>query len=233
VATATFRKLVGVDTGGTFTDFVLLEGDKMRIHKEPSTPGDPSRAILNGLRHLLAEDAADVIHGSTVATNALLERKGARAALLTTAGFEDVLEIGRQTRRTIYDINVTKTAPLVPAERRLGVSERLGPHGETVLPLNADSMRLAFARLRGMAPESVAVCLLHSYANPQHEVIIASALRAAHPLWFVTASHEVLPEFREYERSSTTVINAYVGPVMERYLGNLARALGDRRGAPV
>ncbi len=223
------RKVVGIDTGGTFTDFVLFDGDEIRIHKEPSTPSDPSRAVLSGLRHLLAGEVADVIHGSTVATNALLERKGARTALVTTAGFEDVLEIGRQTRRSIYDINVTKTPPLVPAERRLGVSERIGPHGETVLPLNTDSRRLAFSRLTGLAPESVAICLLHSYANPQHELMIAAALREAHPLWFVTASHEVLPEFREYERCSTTVINAYVGPVMQRYLGNLAKALGDTR----
>jgi N-methylhydantoinase A len=222
--------IVGIDTGGTYTDFVLLSAGTVSIHKEPSTPDNPARAILAGLRHILGKtDGTVVIHGSTVATNALLERRGARALLITTAGFEDVLEIGRQTRRAIYDIDVTKTAPLVPAADRIGIGERIGPHGEVIRPLDEDSLRSVLATVAERQPESVAICLLHSYANHAHEARIADRLRDAHSSMFVTASHEVLPEFREYERCSTTVIDAYVGPVMSRYLGALAGELAGSR----
>lgn len=216
--------LIGIDTGGTFTDFVVLTGIGLRIHKEPSTPRDPSRAILAGLAHLALGETTAIVHGSTVATNALLERKGARVALITTAGFEDVLEIGRQARRAIYDLRVTKPSPLVPAERRIGVAERMSYEGEVLEALVEGEAQAAVNRVRGMDVEAVAVCLLHSYAAPAHERALTALLEGDADL-FVTASHDVLPEFREYERCSTTVINAYVGPVMRRYLNRLAKQM--------
>ena len=214
-------KVVGIDTGGTFTDFVLLdEGGKLRVHKVLSTPDNPAKAVLAGLRHLLNGAAADIVHGSTVATNALLERKGAKAALVTTAGFEDVLEIGRQTRAAIYDLNVEKPPPLIPRERRIGVAERVGPQGEVLRELSDESIRTTVDALRALGVDSVAICLLHSYANPKHEDALLGAIESELDA-FVTSSYQVLPEFREYERSSTTVVNAYVGPVMARYLSQL------------
>lgn len=259
--------IVGIDTGGTFTDFVLLDGDLMRVHKVPSTPENPARAVVEGLRELVggtagaasgdgerggtsaghgraggaasgdgpdggavpALDGLRAVHGSTVATNALLERKGARLVLLATAGFEDVLEIGRQARSAIYDLLVSKPPPLVPPERRIGVRERVGPRGETVVPLDPGELERALEAAFAAEPEAVAVCLLHSYAAPEHERRLAAGARGRSPGVFVTASHEVLPEFREYERCSTTVVNAYVGPVMSRYLGELARSLDPQR----
>lgn len=218
---------VGVDTGGTFTDFVVFDGAELKVYKERSTPGNPAEAVLRGLQALGLGEEILMVHGSTVATNALLERKGARTALLTTAGFEDVLEIGRQARRAIYDLNVTKAEPLIPPELRFGVGERIGPRGEVLLPLDPGTIRAAAERVKAAGVESVAICLLHSYANPGHEIALAESLRRE-PGLFVTASHEVVSEFREYERFSTTAMNAYVGPVVSRYLGALAHKLGPR-----
>jgi len=221
-------RAVGVDTGGTFTDLVLVDGDEIRIHKLSSTPDDPARAVLDGLRELLGDDAeARIIHGSTVATNALLERKGAVVALVTTAGFEDVIEIGRQARAEIYDLAVTKPEPLVPPERRFGVTERLDERGRVVAELEPGEIDDAVADVLAASPDAVAICLLHSYANPSHERALAGAF-ADRPV-FVSASCDVLPEFREYERTSTTTVNAYVGPVMSRYLGRLGERLGSDR----
>ncbi len=222
------RTVIGVDTGGTFTDFVAMEGDRIRVHKEPSTPDNPARAVLAGLNHLLHGGGADIVHGSTVATNALLERRGARVALVTTRGFEDVLEIGRQTRSAIYDLNVQKPPALVPRDRRLGLRERIGPHGEVLEALADDDLRATVEQLRAVEPESVAICLLHSYANPAHEIALVQAIEREIDA-FVTSSHKVLPEFREYERCSTTVVNAYVGPVMARYLALLGDSLEPER----
>lgn len=216
--------LLGVDTGGTFTDFVLLTADGIEIHKEPSTPADPSQAVRTGLARLARDRAVRVVHGSTVATNALLERRGARAALITTRGFEDVLEIGRQTRPEIYALDVDRQPPLIPAELRLGVDERIGPQGEVLLPLDDASVAAAIARLQELDVDAVAICLLHAYANTEHEAAVRDAVTEAFP-GFCTASHEVLPEFREYERCSTTAVNAYVGPVMSSYLGHLEEDL--------
>jgi len=216
--------LLGIDTGGTFTDFVLLADDGIEIFKQPSTPADPSEAVRSGLKKLAAGRSVRVVHGSTVATNALLERRGARAALITTRGFEDVLEIGRQARPEIYDLTVDRQPPVVPAELRFGVAERVGPQGEVLQELDTDSVDAAIAALRASGAESVAVCLLHAYANHDHEAAIRAALEGAFD-GFRTMSHEVLPEFREYERCSTTTVNAYVGPVMADYLGRLAADL--------
>jgi N-methylhydantoinase A len=212
--------LVGVDTGGTFTDFVVVTDGGLRIHKLPSTPADPAAAVLQGLAELAGGRPVELVHGSTVATNALLERRGARAALLTTAGFEDVLEIGRQARPAIYDLDVRRPPPIIPAELRLGLPERIGPGGEIIEPLDQAALRQAVERLTAAGVDSIAVCLLHSYANPDHEIAVMAALEGSFA-GFCSASHEVIPEFREYERCSTTAVNAYVGPVMAGYLGRL------------
>lgn len=224
--------IVGIDTGGTFTDLVLIDGEEIRIHKVASTPEDPSRAVLQGLAELLGDDRvaeAHVIHGSTVATNALLERKGATLTLLTTSGFEDVIEIGRQARRDIYDLAVTRPEPLVAVDRRIGVAERLDERGEVVTELTAQEVDRVVAAARALDSEAIVICLLHSYANPAHERALAEALRAGTRPPFVSVSHEVLPEFREYERTSTAAVNAFVGPVMSRYLGKLGDRLDPAR----
>jgi N-methylhydantoinase A len=229
--------VVGIDTGGTFTDFVLMDGDDLRIHKVPSTPDNPAHAVLRGLAEVLElgdpdrvlEEGVDVhrvVHGSTVATNTLLERRGARVVLITTEGFEDVIEIGRQTRSAIYDLNVEKAPPLVPTEHRLGVRERIGPHGEVIQPLDDEEVDRLLGLFASCEADSAAICLLHSYAEPSHERRLADALRACFD-HHISASHEVLPEFREFERCSTTVVNAYVGPVMSGYLAEIADALGS------
>jgi N-methylhydantoinase A len=219
---------IGVDTGGTFSDFMLMEGDTLVIHKVLSTPDNPARAVLQGLRHLRPDLAgADVVHGSTVATNALLERKGARTALITTHGFEDIIEIGRQTRPHLYDPFVQKPPPLVPARLRFGVAERLAYNGEVLTSLTAQEIERVLARVRRSGAQSLAICLLHAYANPVHEIML---LEAAAQLGIpVSASHRILPEFREYERCSTTAVNAYLRPIMQRYLETLATELQGAR----
>jgi N-methylhydantoinase A len=216
--------LAGVDTGGTFTDLVLVQEGRLRVQKVFSTPHDPSQAILEGLGQLAAlEQLRTLVHGSTVATNAVLEGKGVRTALITTAGFRDVLEIGRQTRPKLYDLRVQKRPPLVPRERRLEVVERLNERGEVLIPLDEASLQQVLAQLQAREVEAVAVVLLFSFTNPEHERRVAEAARQLG--LYVSASYEVLPEFREYERTSTVVLNAYVGPVIDRYLGRLEAAL--------
>ena len=218
---------IGIDTGGTFTDFVVARGSRLTSFKEPSTPRNPAEAILTGVARILADEAApfEIVHGTTVATNALLERKGARIVLITTEGFEDVIEIGRQARPDLYNLMVTRPAPLVPRELRHGVSERIGPDGSVINALEPDSLAAIVKRIAGFKPrvETAAVCLLFSFANPAHEQIIARALE---PLGLpVSLSHRILPEYREYERTSTVVINAYLVPLMSRYLSALAEGL--------
>ena len=221
--------LIGVDTGGTFTDFIMLVDGKVLTHKCRSTPENPANAVLEGLNHLLAplsEPDLQVVHGSTVATNALLERKGAEVLLFTTAGFEDVIEIGRQTRTELYNLCVQKPVPLVPAERRIGVNERMLHTGEALVALVADELERIRAEAERRQPESVAIGLLFSYANPEHEQAIAEQLS---PLGIpLSVSHKILPEYREYERLSTTVANAYVAPKMQTYLGELERSIPGR-----
>jgi len=215
---------VGVDTGGTFTDFVVLDGTGFRLHKEPSTPDDPARAIVRGLERLGVLPALrELLHGSTVATNAILEGKGARTALVTTAGFRDVLEIGRQNRPRLYDLRQTKPPPLVPRALRFEVRERLDERGGVLVPLVDDDLQSVVAELRVADVESVAVCLLFSFVNPAHEKRVAEFLRARG--YLVSASYEISPEYREYERTSTTVLNAFVAPVMGQYLERLAASL--------
>jgi N-methylhydantoinase A len=223
---------IGIDTGGTFTDFIALDGKRMRTLKLLSTPSDPSLAILQGLDELLDKRDCDIRHGSTVATNALLERKGAVTALITTAGFEDVLEIGRQNRPRIYSLYPSRPDPLVPARLRFGIMERMLHDGSVLVPLKPSEIKSLVEIIRRAKVQSVAVCLLFSFANPAHEKLIGRALKNLKVP--VSLSYIILPEYREYERTSTTVVNAYLAPVMGRYLGNLAeglRAQQRRKGA--
>jgi N-methylhydantoinase A len=217
--------IIAVDTGGTFTDVVALIDGRLRVLKVPSTPDDPARAVLEGLRRV-APDRFTLVHGSTVATNTLLERTGARVALVTNRGFEDVIEIGRQNRPQLYAVVGHRPPPLVAREDRHGVAGRLGPDGAEEEPLDPDELRALPGALEGA--EAIAVCLLHSYADPAHEEAVADALDALDALGVpVSVSSRLLPEYREYERTATTVINAYVAPRMDRYLGRIA----DRSGA--
>lgn len=221
--------VLAVDTGGTFTDLLLFRGGKVEVLKVPSTPDDPSRAILEGARTLLGEAAAGylLLHGSTVATNAILERKGARVVLVTNRGFQDVIEIGRQNRPQLYALVGHRPPPLVAREDRIGIQGRLGPEGEEVTPLDPEELEGLAQRVEGA--ESLAVCLLHAYADTGHEEAVARALEGVDvPL---SVSSRILPEYREYERTSTTVVNAYVAPVMSRYLGRLSRESGAERVA--
>jgi N-methylhydantoinase A len=220
---------VGIDTGGTFTDFVVARGARLTSFKVSSTPHNPARAILEGLARVIRESAAslaEIVHGTTVATNALLERKGARTALITTAGFEDVIEIGRQARPELYNLMVTRPAPLVVRELRFGLDERMGPSGEIITPLDPAGLDRLVRKIHHITPpvESVAVCLLFSFANPAHEQMVAQALADLNIS--ASLSHKILPEYREYERTSTTVINAYLVPIMSRYLRSLIEGLG-------
>jgi N-methylhydantoinase A len=226
--------LVGIDVGGTFTDFVLWDAAGLRVHKVPTTPDDQSRAIVAGLADLgLTDDRlahTQIIHGMTVATNALLERKGAVTALLTTAGFADVLAIGRQNRPHLYALTQTRPPALVDAAWRLEVPERLDVNGAVLTPLDEAAVTAAAQRLAAGGVESVAVVFLFSFRNPAHEQRAAELIRAICPDLPISLSSAILPEYREVERTATTVINAYVQPLVARYLGRLAAAL---RGSQV
>ncbi|MFQ6132297.1 MAG: hydantoinase/oxoprolinase family protein [Armatimonadota bacterium] len=215
---------IGIDVGGTFTDFVLARDGQLHSLKVLSTPEDLTRAVLTGLRRLLAERSGhSIVHGSTVATNALLERKGARTALITTDGFRDLMEIGRQARPELYDIRVEKPAPLVPAERCFTVRERLDYLGDVLTPLDDQSAKHALRSVADSGAESLAVCLLFSFANPAHERRLGElAAGLGIP---VSLSSDILPEFREFERCSTTVANAYLVPVLREYLTGLEKSL--------
>jgi len=220
---------VGVDTGGTFTDFVFEADHQLQLFKLPSTPADPSRAIADGLKRVCIEagvdlDDIEVVHGTTVGTNALLQRRGARTALITTKGFEDVLVIGRQARPELYNLNALKPPPLVDDDLRFGVSERVVASGEVIEPLNDSELKKLISKLRQTGVESIAISLLFSFLQPDHEQRIAAALSVLGvPL---SVSSRILPEYREYERTSTVVINAYLQPLMGRYLKRLAEGTG-------
>src|SRR5580704_11485324 len=220
--------LVGIDTGGTFTDLVAIIGDEIRVHKVLSTPADPADAVIRGLREMLADTKPEsVTYSSTVATNALLEKKGARVALFTNAGFEDLIEIGRQNRDDLYALAPSRPAPLVARAMRFGVGERTLFDGSIIRSLTRGEL----ARIRRLAARSgadaFAICLLHSYANPKGEEAIARALaQLGRPL---SVSHRILAEYREYERFSTAVVNAYVAPRMSSHLKNLETRLEGAR----
>ena len=219
--------LVGVDIGGTFTDLVVSEGGTLQIHKLLSTPHSPADAMLAGLEALKVAPGARISHGTTVATNAILERKGARTALITTQGFRDLLFIGRQNRPDLYALQPALPAPLIPRRWCYEVPERLDHTGAVLTPLDMDALDAVIDDLAAEGVEAVAVCFLYSYANPAHERAARARILARGALaeWQVSLSSEVLPEFREYERASTTALDAYVRPVMTRYLAQLEAAL--------
>ncbi len=217
--------IVGIDVGGTFTDFALMRDGGLEVYKLPSTPADPSRGILQGVTGLGVHEAT-FVHGSTVATNALLESKGARTALVTTEGFEDVLEIGRQSRSSLYDLMVERSPALVSRELRFGVKERVDYTGTVLTAPSPEELNRLATTLREAGVESVAVSFLFSFMNPLHEEMVREALESLSSKPFISISSQVLPEFREYERTATVVVNAYIGPLVARYLKGLERALG-------
>jgi N-methylhydantoinase A len=228
--------LLGVDVGGTFTDAVLYDGHALHTAKSATTPDDQSRGVLAAVEEALRradaspEQVQAFAHGMTVGTNALLEERGARTALIATEGFTDLLEVARQDRPDLYRLCAPKPTALVPDELRFATRERIGPEG-VVAPLAEGELDRVAAFARDSGAESVAVCLLFSYLDPAHERAIADRLRAELRELHVSVSHEVLPQFREYERCSTTVIDAYLSPLLGRYLGRLAEA-GATRGLP-
>lgn len=221
---------IGIDTGGTFTDFVVLEDDKVTVFKLPSTPHEPEKAVLEGISRIVKEREGYLLqHGSTVATNAFLERKGANCVLVTNQGFEDIIEIGRQNRPGLFNLSASRPQPLVPVKNRIGIKERTAWDGSKLTALEEKSLDWMKGKVEQLKPESVAVVLLYSYENPENELRVAKALNALGVP--VSLSHQILPEFREYERTSTTVINAYVQPIMSRYLSALEQHDLVKRGS--
>jgi N-methylhydantoinase A len=231
--TSTARYRVAADVGGTFTDIALLGADGLvATHKLLSTPANYADAVVAGIVALMAElrlpigDIEEVLHGCTVAANAILEGKGARTALLTTKGFRDVLELRRIRTPRLYDPLYVKPEPLVPRHLRFEIDERLDARGEILRPLDLDGVHDAVEHIRSSGVEAVAVCFLHSFVNPAHERAAVEILRRELPGLFISASIEVLPQIREYERTSTTVVNAYIGPPVKTYLRSMLDQLG-------
>ncbi|MBC7349515.1 MAG: hydantoinase/oxoprolinase family protein [Candidatus Aminicenantes bacterium] len=214
---------IGVDSGGTFTDFVIHSGGQLTVKKLPSTPHDPAEAIVTGLAEFCPKERATIIHGTTVGTNALLEKKGGRIAFITTRGFEDIIFIGRQTRKQLYNLKGEERAYLLSPRLCFGLEERILANGQVEKPLVKKDIDRVIGLLQKEKVEAVAVCLLHSYANPVHELAVAERLKQAG--FRVSVSSSLLPEHREFERASTTVINAYLLPVMDRYLEKLEASL--------
>ncbi|HSU04003.1 MAG TPA: hydantoinase/oxoprolinase family protein, partial [Acetobacteraceae bacterium] len=230
------RYRIGFDIGGTFTDFILLDSTRaeIRLHKCLTTPKDPSVGALAGLDELVADaglrlaDISAIVHGTTLVTNALIERSGARVGLITTRGFRDILEMGTEQRYDIYDLFLQFPAPLVPRRRRLEVTERMNRDGKVVHELDSAGVRAAAQRLIADGAEAIAICFLHAYRNPTHEQQAAAIIRAAWPDVALSLSSEVVAELWEYQRTATTCANAYVQPLMARYLSRLERELHAR-----
>lgn len=229
---------IGIDVGGTFTDLVVVGPDRKAVFaKSPSTPSDQSIGVMTGLGELalklglerseLLTNTTRLVHGTTVATNALLERKGAKVALLTTEGHRDVIEMREGLKGNRYDLRTPPPEPLVPREMRFGVRERLGPEGDVRVPLDERSVDEAIAAIQASGASSVAICYLHAYRNPAHEIATVERIREALPNVYVSRSSDVWPQIKEYERVSTTIVNSYVGPAVKHYLGNLERRLAE------
>ena len=227
---------LGIDIGGTFTDLVLVDLDAGKVHigKALTTPREPARGVLDGLAKVVNRSGIDpssignVIHATTLVTNAIIERKGARTGLITTMGMRDLIEIGREQKYELYDIFLQMPEPLVPPPLRKEATERVYAGGEVLIPLDRGRVREVLDELAADGVESVAICLLHSYANPDHELAIEQELRERHPRISASASARVAREVREYERTSTTVANAYVQPLVERYLDRLGDDLAGQ-----
>lgn len=221
--------MIGVDVGGTFTDFFAFDEatDRVVLHKVSSTPSNPARAIIDGLTELSRLHDIDIAamsrlsHGTTIATNALIQRRGGKVALIVTEGFRDLIEIGRQIRPRVFDLQADYPMPLVPRELRFEAPERVTADAKALRPLTPEAVSQLVAQIALAKPDACAVCLLFSFVNPQHERLIRDGLAAAFPDMYLSVSSEVQPEFREYERLSTTVLNAYLQPVLARYLGDL------------
>ena len=229
---------IGVDIGGTFTDLVAIDGGGRTVFaKSLSTPHDQSIGVMAGLEELASRIGLTVdemlaqtqrlVHGTTVATNALLERKGARVALLTTEGHRDILEMREGLKPNRYDLRSPPPEPLVPRELRFGIRERLRPDGQVLVPLDQDSLAKAITAINEAGVTSVAICFLHAYRNPVHEIAAAERLKRELPEISISCSSDVLPQIKEYERVSTTVVNAYVGPIVRHYLQRLERRLSE------
>jgi N-methylhydantoinase A len=224
------RFIIAIDTGGTFTDCVYRIGGRLNVLKLPSTPDDPGRAILAAIEQIAADaqpTSLEIRHGTTVGTNALLERKGARVAFVTTAGFEDTLAIARQARPSLYDWNHHRPEPIAASNCCFGVLERVGPDGAVLLAPTQPSLKELRRRIQAAQAQSIAVSLLFSFANPAHERAVSDALSSLGLP--ISLSHKILPEFREYERASTVALNAYVAPRMQSYIGSLERTLAQRK----
>jgi N-methylhydantoinase A len=227
---------VGIDIGGTFTDFGLFDprGCKMSVHKRLTTPHDPSEAVTEGVKALLSRedvaitDVSDIVHGTTLVTNAVIERRGAATGMLATAGFSDILDMGFERRYDLFDLRVKYPPPLVPRRLRLEVTERMRFDGSVELPLDEAAVRTAARQFRDLDVAAVAVCFLHSYANPAHETRAAEILREAAPDLFVSASADVFPNMREFERWTTTTVNAFTQPMFDRYLERLEKGLASQ-----
>jgi N-methylhydantoinase A/oxoprolinase/acetone carboxylase beta subunit len=227
------RFRAGVDIGGTFTDFAYLDAQTSAIviDKQLTTPRQPDHAVLDGIDRgvlrepLLVKQAGAISHATTLATNVVLERKGACTGLLTTHGFRDILEIGREIRYDVYDLFMRVPEPLVPRARRIGVRERIFSDGRVLVPLSEDDVRAAAAMFRKAGVQAVAIAFLHAYCNPAHELQAARILAAELPGVALSLSHQVHPQPKEFERTSTTVVDAYVKPSVEAYLGRLELAL--------
>ncbi|WP_457641897.1 hydantoinase/oxoprolinase family protein [Persephonella sp.] len=217
--------IIGVDTGGTFTDIVYKDGDKWGVYKLLSTPHNPAEAVLNGIKVVAGDKQKYIIHGSTVATNAVLERKGAKTAFVTNKGFEDIIYIGRQNRKQLYNLHYKRPKPLIPDNLRFGLNCRVTSKGEIYKELDTEEIYRLVKELKAKNVQSVAVSFLFSFLNPEHEKKIKSILQQEN--FYVSISHEIVPEFREYERSSTIVLNGYVMPVMDKYISYLEGKLSE------
>src|ERR1700722_11626469 len=239
--TDTARYRIGFDIGGTFTDFILLDEGRseIRLHKCLTTPHDPSVGALEGLAEIVSgagiqlADVSEIVHGTTLVTNALIERRGAKLGLITTAGFRDILEMGTEQRYDIYDLFLQYPEPLVPRRRRLEVTERMDRDGRAIVPIDLETLRAAARKLAADGVESIAVCFLHAYRNSAHERAAGEAIRALYPEIAISLSSEVVAELWEYQRLVTTCANAFVQPLMDLYIRRLERELWRRgfRGA--
>lgn len=226
---------IGIDTGGTFTDLVLCElpSGRYTYHKLPTSTGEPAKAVLDGIAQILdlaklpREEVAFLVLGTTLGTNAVLEGKCARTGMITTAGFGDILELARQRRPHNFNLDILKPAPPATRDCRMEVAGRLAPDGSEVTPLDERQVREAVDALRGKGVEAIAICMMHSYANPAHERRTAQLVRELWPEVYLCASSDVLPEFREFERFATTTVNASLMPVMDRYLERFERGVAD------
>ena len=229
---------VGIDTGGTFTDLVAYDDvtRQFKALKTPSTPGDPSRGVLAAVEETgyILSEIGEFSHGTTVATNTALEHKGAKLGVLTTRGHRDVLIVGRGNRTQVYDITATRPQGIVERRNVIEIDERCSFEGDVLTPLNPEEVEAACETLRNSGVEAIAICFLHSYANPDHEQAALAVVRRQLPNVLVSASHEILPEYREFERFSTTALNAYVAPRTANYLERLATDMAAKGlSAPV